>query len=245
MPDKLTKEQIADINKYLSLLKNIEEVKTSKHFLSKLDSKIYEFNNKSKFWDNIKSLNIIFHKPKIAFVYSIAIIISLFSFYSISNINNTNYNKLNDKIAQELNKSKTSNNLVNSSKNNSVSNNYGTYIDDEVDDLALNEKENRSNTAKKYQRIQPVSNSSINSNLQNSQNSNELIASTRKVKNFINDDELIHDYFSKNEYFSNRKDSLLNELKNTNDLKSYFQIKEQIKNDSLKLLKYLNNFQKK
>ena len=90
-----------------------------------------------------------------------------------------------------------------------------------------------------------MSNSSINSNLQNSQNSNELIASTRKVKNFINDDELIHDYFSKNEYFSNRKESLLNELKNTNDLKSYFQIKEQIKNDSLKLLKYLNNFQEK
>ena len=34
-------------------------VKTSKHFLSKLDSKIYEFNNKSKFWDNFKSFNII------------------------------------------------------------------------------------------------------------------------------------------------------------------------------------------
>ena len=82
MPDKLTKEQIADINKYLSILKNIEELKTSKHFLSKLDSKIYEFNNKSKFWDNIKSLNIIFHKPKIDFVYSIDIIISLFSFYT-------------------------------------------------------------------------------------------------------------------------------------------------------------------
>ena len=239
-------EKFNDVKKYLLMFKRIDEINTSKHFLSKLDKKIYNFNNKTKFWNKFKKLHIFFNEPKLAVAYTLAIIVCLYSFYSIINVNNTDYNQLNDIIALELSKNKADNKPTNKKNNIPTSVNYSNYNIDDVDDLTFNsEEKDKSNNLGKLQRIKSVSNSNSNNKISNFQNTNEVIASSQKLKNFVDDEKLIKDYLLKNQYYLNRKDSLLNQLKNTDDHKSYIFIKELIKQDSLKLLKYLNDFQKR
>ena len=252
-------KKLENINNNILTFNQFEKLKTSDNFLDGLNQKIYNYNNNPSIWKKIKSFKIFETPPVYALGYSAALLLCIFSSYSLINMDRINYEDLNNKVTASLNK-----NVPQNDKQYIVDEKYGldrSQIVDAGTNINKQAKQNKkSNNNKSIE--QPIMQVSNNNNRQNL-NQRMRVSNNKLLESYNNQaqslrqmeilspqksgntkEDYIVNYEIKNSYFKKRKDSLKSILNNTTDEKIVAHIQKQIKIDSLDQLKFYRNFDK-
>jgi hypothetical protein len=257
---KQCSKKMVRINNNILTFNQLSDLKTSDNFLDGLNQKIYDYNNNPSIWQKIKSFKLFETPPVYVMGYVAALLLGIFSSYSLINMDTTNYQELNNKVTASL-KEKSDQNIPSTV----VDENYG------IDQAKLADANNTpSRQVQQYKKpritknqksfnqpIMPVSNKN-NTNERNNFNQRINILKENKlssesidnIQNSMinnlnqNKEDYIVDYEKKNKYFQKRKDSLKNMLSKNLNKNIAAQIQEQIKKDSLEELEYYRSFDK-
>jgi len=246
--------KLGNINNNILMFNQLPSLKTSDAFLDRLNQKIYDYNNNPSIWKKIKSFKLFEIPPVYAMGYVAALLLGVFSSYSLINMDTTDYNKINQKVTASL---KENSNQASPSK---IDENYGidqSQLADGSNPIQQKMRlQNKKKMAPQNQQISTVSTNYSNGNTNSlnqrrnmpSFNQSSSKKSINNIKNVMtnndgqNREDYIIDYENKNRYYQKRKDSLKNMLNNNLDRKVIAKIQEQIKKDSIKQLEYYRSF---
>ena len=253
-------KKLDGINNNILTFNQFSDLTTSDNFLEGLNQKIFDYNNNPSIWKKIKSFKIFETPPVYVLGYSAALILCIFSSYSLINMDRTNYRDLNNKVTASLNKNIKQNNK--SYIANDIDMNIDKPLVADADPIINKQvKQNNKSKPRNYKKPtdQPIIQVSNNKNkpklnqrmrLSNNQllesynNQTESMMKSRKMSPQNFKEDYIVNYEEKNRYFQKRKDSLKKILNNTSDKKIVLDIKKQIEKDSLEQLRFYRNFDK-